>query len=155
FAPNEASSTASDSRSCDKGNSAGSFSRVARSLMQATSISCLLPTSAYSSRFETRARVAISSVLAAAKPLLVNAAKAASRIRARTSASSPLFFRSVDRTNLVLISLDFWYHSVPDFQSYWYHRVPNKGERHAATLLLREYRIRLHRMGDCRDSIHL
>ena len=41
-------------------------SRSARSLMQATSISCLLPTNSYNARFDTRARVAISSVLVSA-----------------------------------------------------------------------------------------
>src|SRR5262249_41206657 len=62
--------------------------RAARSLMHAPSIACLLPNSAYRSRFETLARVAISSVLAPEKPRLRNTPKAALSTRSRSDGSA-------------------------------------------------------------------
>ena len=48
------------------GQVGGYLSRWARSVMQATRMSSLLPTSAYSARLETWARVAISRVVVSA-----------------------------------------------------------------------------------------
>ena len=61
--PNAISVAASASLLAGSGNRSGSFIRSVRSVIHATSIACLLPNSAYRSRFDTRARRAMSSVL--------------------------------------------------------------------------------------------
>ncbi len=86
-APKALSAASRSPRLRNAGQFAGSRIRCARSEMQETSICCLLPNSAYSSRFETLARVAISSVLACAYPCSLNAPNAADRIRPRTGSS--------------------------------------------------------------------
>src|SRR5262245_36025088 len=97
------------------GMSTGARNRLARSPIAAISICCLLPTNAYSSRFDTRARVAISSVLVAASPSSRIASNAAVRMRARTDAASRLSF--------VLDIGTKWYHTAFHDGTTWYHNA--------------------------------
>src|SRR5271156_4420645 len=99
----------------------------------------------------------------------MNAAKAASRMRARTAVSDG---DTLGIVHSLLTNGTRWYHTCA---TCWYQWVPHrqdnhalgfemrsiaeiltKGEAHAVTtLLFREHRVQLHRVGDRHRTIHL